>query len=379
MSAPLSSIVDVSVEVSSVTTISSNFDLGLIIGTTRMETSPGTMEIYSAEEYATGMITDGYSTTDPEYKAAAAYFSQSPAPSRVAIGVAVADETVTTDPDYAATFAALRSVNDNFYGVALAGTKISEDPSDYDDFFAAIEASSSPKLCFVDIESAFDTDNIDVATYFMNKKYNRVFTFHNSSDNSFVSPSVLGLISGLNSMAPNSAYTAAYKTLSGVTPEDLTQAQLQFLVDNNANVYCLFGDRYSFTYPMISCNGYHVDELYFVDVAKFLIQQNVVSMLVSQRKIPQTESGMTTIINTISGACEQLAEIGFISGGIWRGETVQNLKNGDAMQNGYYIQTGSIASQSAVDRAARKTPPIYVALLSSGAIEHVVIRVFISQ
>lgn len=379
MSASLSSIVDVSVEVSSVATITSDFDLGLIIGTTKMASAPGTMKIYDAETYATQIVTDGYATTDPEYKAAAAYFSQSPAPSRVAIGVAVADETVTTNPDYAATLAALKNVNDSFYGIVLAGVNISANPSDYDDFFAAVEASGTPKVCFVDITSAFTTQTTDIATYYKDRGYNRVFTFHNSSATAFVAPAVLGLISGLNSMRANSAYTATYKSLVGVTPEDLTQTELTFLVENNANVYCNFGDRYSFTYPFISCKGYHMDEVYFIDAAKFLIQQSVVSMLVSQRKVPQTESGMTMIINTIAAACEQLAEIGFISGGIWRGETVQDLKNGDAMQSGYYIQAGSIAAQPAADRAARKTPTIYVALLSSGAIEHVVIRVFIAQ
>ena len=379
MSASLSSIVDVSVEVSSVATITSNFDLGLIIGTTMMASSPGTMKIYSAEEYATKMVEDGYSTTDPEYKAAASYFAQSPMPSRVAIGVAVADEEVNTSPDYVATLAALKAVNDNFYGIAFAAENISSSPEDYDDFFDAVEGSGTPKVCFIDITSTFDTLSTDIATYFKNKSYKRVFTFHNSNATKFVSPAVLGLFSGLNNMLANSAYTGAYKSLAGVTPEDLTQAQLDFLVENNANVYCTFGDRYSFTYPFVSCFGYHADEVYFIDVAKFLIQENVVATLVSQRKIPQTESGMTTIINTIAAACEQLADIGFIAGGIWRGETVQNLKNGDAMQNGYYIQTGSIAAQTPADRAARRTPTIYVALLSSGAIEHVVIRVFISE
>lgn len=379
MSASLSSIVDVSVEVSSVATITSDFDLGLIIGTTKMATNPGTIKIYDAEDYATQMVTDGYNTNTPEYKAAAAYFSQSPAPSRVAIGVAVADESNTSTPDYAATIAALKNANDSFYGVILAGVKITANPGNYDDFFAAIEASGTPKVCFIDIESQFTEETTDIATYLKDRGYTRTFSFHNSSNTDFVAPAALGLVSGLNSMQANSAYTATYKNLAGITPEDLSQAQVNFLVDNNSNAYCNFGDRYSFTYPFISCGGYHMDDIYFVDAAKFLIQQNVVSTLVSQRKIPQTESGMTTIINTIAAACEQLADIGFIAGGIWRGETVQNLKNGDAMQSGYYIQAGSIAAQSAVDRAARRTPTIYVALLSSGAIEHVVIRVFVAQ
>ena len=39
----------------------------------------------------------------------------------------------------------------------------------------------------------------------------------------------------------------------------------------------------------------------------------------------------------------------------------------------------SIANQSALDRSERVSPPIYVALLSTGAIEHVVVSVYVNR
>ena len=56
-----------------------------------------------------------------------------------------------------------------------------------------------------------------------------------------------------------------------------------------------------------------------------------------------------------------------------------DLAPGDAIQNGYLIQAESFANQSASDREARLSPPIYVALKASGAVEHVVARVFVNQ
>ena len=299
MSVSLNKIVDVKVEVSSSVAITSDFDLGLIIGDTMMGTDPGTVKVYDAETFMSEMVNDGYSTEDPEYVAALSYFAQSPKPSRVMIGTAMADPD-SGDPDYVASLEAFKNADDRFYAIAFAYERISESNLQrLDAFFEAVEASGSPKVCFFNVESQFTTQTTDVTTYFKDKGYTRLFVFDDSNGEN-IAIAFLGLISGLNSMQANSAYTAAYKTLSGVTAEDLTQAQLEFLVDNRANAYCKFGDRYSFTYPAVSCGGYHMDDLYFVDVAKFLIQQSVVGTLVSQRKIPQTESGMTGLEKSAS-------------------------------------------------------------------------------
>ena len=141
----------------------------------------------------------------------------------------------------------------------------------------------------------------------------------------------------------------------------------------------LFGNTYKLTYPMVSSGDYHVDDLLLIDVAKFLIQQKTVAGLVSMRKIKQTEEGVGTLVSFINGACDQLANIGMIAGGIWKGDSIVDLNTGDAIENGYLVQAGSVADQSAQDRADRVSPPIYVALLSSGAIEHVVIAVYVNR
>lgn len=369
MSASLTNIVDVSVQISSPSTITSDFNLGLIIGSSEA-LKTNRVKVYTYDSYSTQMITDGFSTTDKEYIAAGIYFGQSEKPSRVAIGYMGATETPLQ------ALQACREVNNSFYLVCFAS-----DLQDAQITAVAqhVEGSAIPTaFIFVTSDEKCIQDSTEnVLKTLQGGKYTRTFGFYSADTN--LPFAVTGLVSAFNSLLPNSAYTIAYKSLSGVTADNLSDAQLSNLTGYNGNAYCMFGNTYSFIYPGISSGGYHMDEVYLIDAAKHLIQQNVVSGLVSEKKIPQTESGVATIRSFISIACQTLLDAGMIAPGIWKGETVLNLAYGDAISNGYLIQSGTIASQTAQDKTNRISPPIYVALLSSGAIEHVVIRVYISR
>ena len=85
MSVSLKTIVDVDVQVSRPSAISSSFNLGLIIGTTK-PTDSQVLHSYDYSSYATEMVSDGYAATSAEYKAAQVYFSQANHPENVLIG-----------------------------------------------------------------------------------------------------------------------------------------------------------------------------------------------------------------------------------------------------------------------------------------------------
>lgn len=369
MGASLSNIVDVSVSVSAISAISSDFNLGMLIGDT-LQTLKGTVKEYSYDTYQTQMITDGYATTDDEYKAAQIYFSQNPKSSRLAIG------TEDTSKTPAENFATLRAANENFYSFAWI-----DQPSDANIALvaAAVEATSIPTVFYYSSSdpNCLVASTTNILKTLKDANYKRSVGFY-STDTKII-PAIVGLVSAMNSMKENSAYTLAYKVLVGVTAENLTDAQLANLKGYNGNAFCNFGSNYKFVYPAISSGGYYVDELYTIDLAKYLIQLSVLNGLTGERKVPQTESGVTTIISMISSACNSLRRIGVIDSGIWGGGTVGELNNGEAIQDGFYIYAGSVADMSASDKAARKSPTILVALHSSGAIEHVVIHVYIDR
>ena len=372
MSASLNNIVSVSVEVSNPSVISSDFNLGLIIGKSATIKAQR-VKVYTAENYKTQMVADGFTTDNNEYKAATLYFAQNPKSASVAIGSW--DSTGGETP--ADAFTACRETNGDFYNCCFVETLTNEQVAA---IAALVEAATIPTaFWFVTSDKKCITASSEnVLKTLQNSKYTRTFGIYSSSE-PLIAAAAVGMVSGLNSLTVNSAYTAAYKTLAGVSPENLSDDELDTLISYNGNVYTEFGNTYKLTYPMVSSGDYHVDDLLLIDVAKFLIQQKTVAGLVSMKKIKQTEEGIGTLVSFINGACDQMANIGMIAGGIWKGDPVLDLNTGDAIENGYLVQAGRIADQSAQDRANRISPPIYVALLSSGAIEHVVIAVYVNR
>lgn len=370
MSISLNNIVSIDVEVSNPSTINSDFNLGLIIGNSKTLTQDNRIKIYNYNTYKTAMVADGFTTASVEYKAAVAYFSQNPTAQRVAIGVKLEDETelqaVTNS----------RALNENWYVLSFAYTVAD---SNIDVIATAVEAFDSPTIFIHQTNDAkcLQASTTNICKTLMDKSYTRTAVFYSTQTN--FSNAVAGLICGLNSMENNSAYTLAYKSVIGFTAESLDDIQYDNLMSYHGNAYAEFGRRYTFIFQGIMASGTHIDEVYLLDAAKFLLQQNVISGMVTQRVVPQTNSGVSKIVSFCTDACERMLAIGIISPGIWQGENVLNLSTGDAIPAGYYIQTGSLGEQSASDRAARKSPPIYVCLKGAGAIEFVVIKVYVNQ
>lgn len=369
MSASLNNIVDVTVQVSSPSAISSDFNLGLIIAPYNA-TLVGQIKEYSYNNYQAQMAGDGFATTDAVYKKAVVYFSQNPKSSRLLVACLNENETSADG------FTRIRAANDKFYSFCFASTLVAEDVAAV---AALVETSEIPTVFYfvTTDDNCVEVGTDNVLKTLQTSAYTRTFGFFSTDEN--LDAAVVGIVSGLNSMNANSAYTAAYKSLVGVTATNLSDTQLSALASYNGNAYTAFGNSYNFIYPAISSGSYHVDDLFLIDAAEFLIQQEVVAGLVGSRKIPQTEAGVDMIASFVARACNTLNNIGLIAGGIWTGQEVQGLANGDAVENGYYIQAGSIADQSASEKASRVSPPIYVALISSGAIEHVVIQVFVNR
>ena len=370
MSASLNNIVDVTVRVSSPISISSDFNLGMIIDNRDDSPAAGKVNIYYLDTYQSQMVSDGFATTDDAYKKAVIYFSQNERSARLAIAGTNASENVDD------AFTRIRNLNNAFYCFCFAATV---EDTNIAKVAALVEASSIPTMYFFGTSDSkcIQAGTSNILKTVMDGSFTRTFGFYSSDTN--IDAGIVGLISGLNSMKANSAYTAAYKTLVGVTPTNIDDSALQILVSYKGNCYNRFGNNYNFTYPCVSGGGYAIDENFLIDAAKYLIQQEAVAGLVALKKVPRTDDGVNTIISFASRACNTLANIGLIAGGIWGGEQVLNLDTGDAIENGYYIEAESVSTLTPSQREQRMSPPIYIALLATGAIEHVVISVVVER
>lgn len=87
-------------------------------------------------------------------------------------------------------------------------------------------------------------------------------------------------------------------------------------------------------------------------------------------KIPQTESGMNALKNSMRSVCDQAVYNGFLAAGKWNGnDKFGNVE--DFVRNiadfGYYIYAAPLSQQSQTERAARKAPVIQIAGKEAGA------------
>ncbi|UUZ80636.1 DUF3383 domain-containing protein [Paenibacillus sp. P26] len=370
MSQDMSSIVDVTVTVSAASSSAPNFDMGLIVGTSSIITTADRTAVYTSPD---AMKTAGWAGTEPEYLAAQLYFSQSPRPTSLVVGRwDSAGETLT------AALTACRQDNINWYGCYLA---ISGGATDQNitDAAAFIESTETASALFYDTEEA----NILTATTpnIMDtlKKANRRRSIGMYSTTAYAGAALLGRAAGLNTGLANSAFTLAYKTLSGVTVDNLNTTQLDNIKKYNGNAYVNYGGRYDLFVKGVMANGTHFDEVLNLDQLVSQIQIAVMNLLTSVAKIPQTDDGVAMMGNAIVPVCESARIRGAIAPGIWKREPILNLNTGDALPTGYVVLAETIASQSVADIAARKAPPIYVPVKLAGAIEFVVIGVVVDQ
>mgnify|MGYP000149322236 CR=1 FL=1 len=69
------------------------------------------------------------------------------------------------------------------------------------------------------------------------------------------------------------------------------------------------------------------DEILNLDMLSNNIQLNIMDLLYQSTKVPQTDAGVTSIMNATAVACDQAVKIGFIAPGKWNGSAILNLKN----------------------------------------------------
>ncbi len=174
--------------------------------------------------------------------------------------------------------------------------------------------------------------------------------------------------------AENSTITYKFKQCPGIAPVDLSATHASNLIAANCNYYTQFGtalsgDAVTILAEGVCANGRFLDEVVGIDWLQNAIQTDVFNFLFqSTTKIPQTDAGVTGIVQVLSSDLEQavtngLAAPGYVTIG---GQRV-------FLPKGYHIFQGLTENQNQADREARKAPPISFILKGAGAIHSVTI------
>ena len=210
-------------------------------------------------------------------------------------------------------------------------------------------------------------------------------------NNQYIAAAIAGVGMGLNTGAPNSAFSLAAKTLTGITVEPLTQAQIAVFAGtpglgfgNNGNSYNNYANSYDFYYQGVNGNGMNFATVLGLDMLAADAQISVLNVLQSLASIPQTDGGQALILNAVRGACSRAANRGFIAAGTWKGIAIPLLPSGGltpgtSLPSGFWVGSSSFSTQASGDRALFKSMPVYVAVTLAGTQQSFTIAVNVQQ
>lgn len=358
----ISRIINITVDFPSSSVTTQNFSLGLILSKNSVVSKTDRVKTYSSVD---DMVTAGFASNSVEVAAATLYFSQNPAPSQIAVGVKDDAETAV------AALTACRAANNNWYACLFIGAV----KADISALAAYVESASPATVMFY---TTSDSDVLagtagNVCLTLQTAKYRRTIGQYSTYANA--AASIMGYACG----AASTAYDLAFKPEPGVSTESLTSAQASILDGENCNYYAAYNDTYKFFMKGVMADGSHFDEVIGIDILTADIQAAMMAAITSAKKIPQTDAGTTIITAAISGACNAALKRGFIAPGTWNGATVLNLATGASLASGYSIQAETYSNISSADKAARKTPPIYVCIILAGSGESFTIAVNVER
>ena len=466
---PLNIIVDVTVITSSPQVAAPTFNMGLVIGTSAVIPPYGAnsrIRTYNQATWQNQMITDGFTSNDPEYIAVQLYFSQQPPPQKVQVGVQVATAIQTAIPHASAggtgyvvgdivgvtqggasngflrvsavtsgaVTALQKIVGQQGFGYAIAtalsttggtGTGLEVDITAIGETCldaATVCRIASPQWYPFMCTAAAAADHIALATWAQsqigtiymgtdseagvlngtpNNTFDQIYALGSSRtwmqyattqsslypNQAYFVAAVMGQMMASNTQLQNSAFTEKFSggvPLVGVVTEPLTQAQISNIEGStpgqgpNGNLFLNYAGAFNvLEQGTMMAEDVFFDQVLNLDVLAANIQFNVMNLLTSVPKIPQNNAGQQLLIQAVEQACAQAALTGFISQGVWEGQTILKLTPGKALPLGYLVQSPDYSTVSQADIVARKAPPIYVALIEAGAVHFVTVAVLV--
>lgn len=377
---PVSNVVNVDVIMSPTAAAGRNFGSLLILGTSTVIPVTERVRLYAAIED----IGKDFGVDSPEYKAALAFFSQSPKPTQVYIGrwakTLSKSEAGEVENVVQAVNACLQFTN--WYGLVVtdavtAGADVLP-AADVIAVAQVIEASGVSRIFGVSSSDAaiIDTASItDVASQLKTGKYARTFIQY-STKSPYAAASAFGRAFTVNFNGSNTTLTLKFKQEPTVPYETLTMSQAAAVDAKKANVYVYYANDTAILQQGVMSNGDFFDERHGLDWLQNYVQNNLFNLLyTSTTKIPQTDAGVTRLLSNVEQSMDQAVTNGLVAAGLWNGGPIGQLSPGDTLTKGYYVYAQPLVQQAQADREARKAPLIQVACKLAGAVHYADVQI----
>lgn len=264
-------------------------------------------------------------------------------------------------------FAALTN---SWYGVQFAASTQPLD-SDYTAVAGLIQGLSLAHIFGVTTQEAAALNsslNTDVASQLQALGYSRTFSQYSSSS-PYASAAVFGDAFTANFNGANTLYTLKFKQEADVAAESLTETQSSALTGKNCNVYVNYNNATAILQQGVMANGTFFDVIHGTDWLQNAIQTAIFNLLFTVgTKIPQTDAGVTQIVNVITGVLQQAVTNALVAPGVWNGPAVGAIVTGQTLSTGFYVYAPPISTQTQAARAARQAPVITACIKLAGAI-----------
>lgn len=370
MAIPASSIVDVSIAVSPQFPPRGNFAvLNIITSETGVIDAVERIRFYGTIDE---VVADWADTTEA-YKAAQTYFSQSPAPDKVAISFRddAGGETITESLD------AIQDVNPSWYGfmftnevrdLTIINGAAVPGPQE-----AAAWAEARTKTFGTTSNSADAIDDAistDIGSVLNTLLYTRTFVQYSSTAAEYPEASVFGKAFTVDFGASNSTITLKFKQLPGITPENLKTSEKEALDGKRINVYFLVGndaDAVPLYGESFMSGNFFFDEIHGIDWLANAIENQVFGYLFTRpTKVPLTDKGGAAIEQQVIRVLDEAVNNGFIA----PGTTI----DGVFLPNGYITTVQPVADIATADKAARIGPDVDFVAILAGAVHAIQIN-----
>lgn len=273
---------------------------------------------------------------------------------------------------------ALDTIQTYWYGLAWACATPPAD-ADYVAVAGYIEATTHIHGITTGEASAITSGNTtDVGSLLAALGYKRTFGQF-SSLAPYAAAGIFGDLLTTNLTGSNTMPTVMWKPEAGVPAEPLTPAQADTLDGKRYNYFANYQNGASILVNGMCFGDAYIDEVFGLDWLQNRVQTDLFTFMASVPKVPQTDAGMTSILNCIEASLNVGVVNGLIAPGTWQAAGFGSLNTGDALPKGFYIYCPKISTQSATDRRKRVTPPIQIAIKLAGAVHDAVITMSVNR
>ncbi len=163
--------------------------------------------------------------------------------------------------------------------------------------------------------------------------------------------------------------TAMFKAASGITPESLTETQLQVLQSKNINVYTRVGAADAYRYGTQGADTWWTDSYYGWSNLREYLSVSVHNGLHRRPKTPLNRIGQQEVVGDIGVVMNMFVLNDFLSD---RAELDLTLSNPNVTRKAYTINASPIYNS---DRSTRTLAPIAIIAYEAGAIHKAIIGI----